>query len=228
MKKLMIVTLLSGVFMTVEIVGGIASNSIALISDAAHLASDTIGLGISVCALSIAQKAATENYSYGFHRVEVLGALISILSIWILTVLLVYEATLRFYNPPEIGSKIMFGTAVLSLFFNLIQIYILHTGEGGFTITHEDESSDEEENEGNSEGRPKRNINVQAAYLHVLGDMLNSIGVIVAATVILIWPSMWWFDPICTYLFSIIVFSTTFNTFGECIKTFLEGSPTGF
>ena len=81
---------------------------------------------------------------------------------------------------------------------------------------------------GNSEGRTKRNINVQAAYLHVLGDMLNSIGVIVAATVILIWPSMWWFDPICTYLFSIIVFSTTFNTFGECIKTFLEGSPTGF
>ena len=73
--------------------------------------------------------------------------------------------------------------------------------------------------------KKKRNLNVEAAYLHVLGDLLNSIGVIFAATVILIWPNLWYVDPICTYFFSLIVFYTTFKTFGRCIATFLEASP---
>ena len=71
----------------------------------------------------------------------------------------------------------------------------------------------------------KRNLNVEAAYLHVLGDLLNSIGVIMAATIILIWPNLWYVDPLCTYFFSIIVYYTTWKTFVNCIKTFLEASP---
>lgn len=131
MKKLLCVTILSAIFMSIEIIGGIMAHSIAIISDAAHLASDVLGLAISVIALAIAQKNATANYSYGFHRVEVLGALISILSIWVMAGCLIYEATMRFFEPPEIGGEIMFGTAILSLVFNLIQIKILHSGEGG-------------------------------------------------------------------------------------------------
>jgi len=73
----------------------------------------------------------------------------------------------------------------------------------------------------------KRNLNVEAAYLHVLGDLMNSIGVIIASSVILIWPNFWYIDPCCTYFFSIIVFYTTFKTFGRCIATFLEASPDG-
>ena len=71
----------------------------------------------------------------------------------------------------------------------------------------------------------ERNLNVQAAYLHVLGDMLNSIGVIISAGIIMIWPSAWYFDPICTYFFSIITIVTTFKTFSSCVSTFLEVTP---
>ena len=71
----------------------------------------------------------------------------------------------------------------------------------------------------------KRNLNVEAAYLHVLGDLLNSIGVILASTIILIWPNLWYVDPICTYFFSLIVFYTTIKTFIRCMATFLEASP---
>ena len=71
----------------------------------------------------------------------------------------------------------------------------------------------------------KRNLNVEAAYLHVLGDLLNSIGVILAATIILIWPNLWYVDPICTYIFALIAVYTTIKTFGRCIATFLEATP---
>jgi len=71
----------------------------------------------------------------------------------------------------------------------------------------------------------KRNLNVEAAYLHILGDVLNSIGVIFAAAVILLFPSLWWLDPVCTYFFSAIVFYTTRLTFMQCINILLEGAP---
>ena len=106
------------------------SNSIAIMSDAAHLGSDVFGLGVSVIALNMAMKNSTQTYTFGYHRVEVLGALFSIFTIWVMAAGLVYEATMRFYDPPEIMGNIMFGVAVLSLVFNIIQIWILHTGEG--------------------------------------------------------------------------------------------------
>ena len=91
------------------------------------------------------------------------------------------------------------------------------------------EDIEEEEDERSytpaKKAKKQRNLNVEAAYLHVLGDLLNSIGVIMAATIILIWPNLWYVDPICTYFFSLIVFYTTFKTFGACIATFLEASP---
>ena len=93
MKKLIFVIILSIIFMTVEIIGGVIANSIAIISDAVHLGSDVIGLGISVVSIAIAQKHATQKYSYGYHRVEVLGATISILAIWFMVVVLLIEAT---------------------------------------------------------------------------------------------------------------------------------------
>ena len=73
--------------------------------------------------------------------------------------------------------------------------------------------------------KKKRNLNVEAAYLHVLGDLLNSIGVILAATIILIWPHLWYVDPICTYIFALIAVYTTIQTFSQCIRTFLEATP---
>ena len=130
MKKLVITIILSLVFMAVEIVGGLVANSVALLGDAGHLATDALGVSISVVAICIAQKHATKKYSFGFHRAEVLGALVSIFSIWLMLVFLCFEAVERVRNPPEIDGTVMLSTAILSIVFNLIMIKVLHSGEG--------------------------------------------------------------------------------------------------
>ena len=131
MKKLIIVLATSLIFIAIEITGGFYADSIAIMSDAAHIASDVFGFGISIFALHIAHKRADEKYTFGYHRVEILGAFGSIFVIWIMTAFLIYEATCRFFEPPEIIGSVMLGVAILSFFFNLIQIKILHSGEGG-------------------------------------------------------------------------------------------------
>ena len=92
-KKLIIVLMTSFVFIAIQIAGGILANSIAIMSDAAHIASDVIGFGISICALKIAHRRANSQYTFGYHRVEIVGAFCSIFTIWIMTVWLFYEAT---------------------------------------------------------------------------------------------------------------------------------------
>lgn len=120
MKKLLKASILTTFFIIVQLTGSIIARSIALMADSAHLATDLVGFAISVASLLIAQKAATGERSFGYHRAEVLGTLISMLVLWLITGFLVYAATLRFINPPEIKGNIMFITAVLGLFFNLI------------------------------------------------------------------------------------------------------------
>ena len=123
-------TLLTLVFMTVEIIGGWIANSIAIMSDAAHLLSDVVGIGFSIVGLCIATRHATEKYSWGYHRAEVFGALLSIFSIWIITIFLVVEAIHRFFIHPEVKGKMMFIISFIALAFNLIMMKILHSGDG--------------------------------------------------------------------------------------------------
>ena len=128
---MVIVLLTSIVFVVIEIIGGYISGSIAIMSDAAHLASDVAGLGISVIALDYALKPANNQFSFGYHRVEILGALVSIFTIWFMAFVLCFEATHRLiHREHDLNEDKMLGIAILSLIFNLIQIKILHTGEG--------------------------------------------------------------------------------------------------
>ena len=120
MQKLSIVLLTSCLFIIVEIIGGYAADSIAILSEAAHIAADVTGFGISIVALQIAQRTANKKYTFGYHRVEILGAFCSIFTIWIMTAWLLVEATERFFNPPEIEGPIMLSIAFLSGIFNII------------------------------------------------------------------------------------------------------------
>ena len=129
---------ISLVFIAVEIVGGFLANSVAIYTDAAHLASDVIGFGISICALKIAEKSSTDFYSYGWSRYEVLGTLLSIGVVWAVTIWLVLEAITRLIHPEKIQGQIMLGTAIIGLVFNLIQMKILHSGEGHYHLGGED------------------------------------------------------------------------------------------
>ena len=127
MNKLICVVALTILFVAIELVGGIYADSVAIISDAAHLVSDVLGVSISIIALKISENEANSLYTYGYHRAEVLGALASILFIWIVTAILVYEATMRVLYPHQIDATIMMITSIVALVFNLIQMSQLHS-----------------------------------------------------------------------------------------------------
>ena len=125
MRQLLIACFVSMFFIIVQVIGGYMAQSIAIFTDSAHLASDMIGFAISILSLKCAQKPADRDLSYGYHRSEIVGTLVSIIFIWGLTIWLVYEATLRVITPQPVLGGIMLFVAVLGLIFNIIQMKIL-------------------------------------------------------------------------------------------------------
>uniref|UniRef100_A0A0A9VZB7 Zinc transporter 8 n=1 Tax=Lygus hesperus TaxID=30085 RepID=A0A0A9VZB7_LYGHE len=125
------VSLLCFIFMCVELVGGYIAKSLSIMTDAAHLLSDLASFIISIVAIFISRKAPTASYSFGFYRAEILGALISVMLIWVLTVALVTEAIERIRNPVPIDGKIMFIISLLGIFVNVVMgLVLLHSGHG--------------------------------------------------------------------------------------------------
>lgn len=141
-------------FIIAQLIGGYLAHSIAIFTDSAHLASDLIGFGISIISMIMAEKPATKSLTFGYHRAEVLGTLISIIFIWGLTIWLVYEATLRIFSPVEIEGGTMVIVAIMGLIFNLIQMKILHSGEGHYHLGGEkhDHSHDHSHGHGHGHG----------------------------------------------------------------------------
>ena len=127
MRKLIWVVLITIIFVAVEVCGGLLANSIAIMSDAAHLTSDALGIGISIVALKISENNANDTHSYGYHRAEVIGAIVSILFIWLVTVWLMVEATFRILYPQTIDGYVMLVVSGICLVFNLIQMSLLHS-----------------------------------------------------------------------------------------------------
>ncbi len=111
--------------MVLELIGGIIANSISVMSNAAHLLTDVFGFAISIFAMKIARHKATPRLSYGYLRSEVIGALLSVLTIWFLTIYLLYEATLRIINPPEVEGVMMLYMAIGGFLFNILEFVIL-------------------------------------------------------------------------------------------------------
>lgn len=121
-------------FIVAQLIGGYLAQSIAIFTDSAHLASDLIGFAISIISLKVAARPATKSLSFGYHRAEVVGTLVSIIFIWGLTIWLIYEATLRIIEPQEVLGGTMLIVAIMGLIFNLIQMKILHSGEGHYHL----------------------------------------------------------------------------------------------
>ena len=113
-------------FIVAQSIGGYLSGSIAIITDTAHLATDMVGFAISIFCLKLSQKDASQELTYGWHRAEIIGTLVSIIFLVTVTMILLKEAIDRVVNPPELESNVMLITAVCGLFFNLIQMKILH------------------------------------------------------------------------------------------------------
>lgn len=203
-KKLKWATFIALFFMLVELAGGIIAHSLALISDALHMFTDVGAFVLSLIVLRIAKRPSTKKMTFGFQRAEILGALASGLTLWALCSVLIYEAIVRLITPHEVSGGIVFIIASIGLLSNLAMMKILHSHD------HDHEEQ----------------INVKAAYLHVLGDLLGSIGVIVSG--ILIFFTGWnVIDPIITLIIALMILITSGKILKKTIQILMEGTPTG-
>lgn len=224
-KKLLLASVLCVIFMIAEIVGGVLSNSLAIATDAAHLLTDFASFMISLFSLWVASRPATRKMPFGWYRAEVIGALTSVLLIWVVTGILFYLAVERIIHKDfEIDVTVMLITSGVGVAVNLVMGLSLH--QHGHSHGHSHERIDEEDLSHKREH--KRNINVRAAFIHVLGDFIQSIGVFVAALVIYFKPSWTIVDPICTFLFSVLVMLTTVTIIKDVMNVLMEGMPKGF
>ena len=241
-KKLSWVCVICTFFMIIEVVGGYLANSIAIMSDAAHLLSDLLGFIISIISIYISRKVAKNDMSYGYHRAEIIGALVSIVLIWALTIWLLYEATLRIIVTPPVNGLIMIVISIIGFSFNVIMGLVLakagvphshglhhHDHDHDHDHDHENHHHDSDDEEialhDDEDEHKNTNVNLRASFIHVLGDALQNVGVLIAGGIIFLFPNFSIADPICTYIFSIIVGLTTISILKDCIFVLMEGSP---
>ena len=206
--------ILTSLILVAEIVGGVWSGSLALLSDAAHVFSDIFALGLSYFAFRLAARPPDDRHSYGWRRAEVVAALINGSSLLIIAVGILVEAVKRWQAPLEIKSTGMMVIAIIGLVVNIIVAVVL----GGHDHSHDAE--------GHAETHEKRNINVHSAYLHVLGDLISSIGVIIAALLIRLTGARW-LDPFISMLIAAIILVSAYRLLRQSLHILIEGVPEG-
>ena len=185
----------------VEIIGGIVSNSLALLSDAGHMFTDAFALALSIIAARIGRKPSDYRATYGYQRVGLLAAVINGVSLLIIAVFIFFESYTRFVTHPGIDTPLMLTVAGFGLFGNLLIAAIIGRG-------HED-------------------LNIRSAWLHILGDTLSSIGVVISGFIILL--TGWAYaDPIASVLIGIIILLGGVRVVKEALTIFLEMVPRGF
>ncbi|KHJ43627.1 metal tolerance protein 1 domain protein [Trichuris suis] len=233
-KALLLSMLLCIIFMTAEIVGGYLAGSLAIITDAAHLLTDLASFLISLFSMYMASREATRKLSFGWHRAEVLGALVSVILIWLITGILVYIAAERIiYNDFDIDARIMLIIAAVGeaerpipLKNYLKSVVVIDMGTVLQLFGGHGHSHGQSVNYSRSSTQTRRNINVRAAFIHVLGDFIQSVGVLVAALIIFFRKDLQIIDPICTFIFSLLVLATTVHIMKDVVNVLMEANWT--
>lgn len=200
-KRLAVTFVVTVLILAGEVVGGYLSNSLALLSDAGHMVTDALAIALGLVAARISKKPSDRNATFGYQRVGLLAALINGLSLLIIAVLIFYESYERLSSPPRIDIPVMLGIAALGLVGNLVMVFIL-----GYS--HED-------------------LNLKSVWLHVLGDTLSSVGVIISG--IIIYFTGWTYaDPIASVLIGGIIVWGGVRLVRDTISIFLNLTPKGF
>ena len=198
---LWVVLALTLTYMFAQIAGGLLTGSLALLADAAHMASDNVALGLALFAFWLAERPPTPNRSFGYKRAEILAALFNGVTLVAVSIWIFYEAYERFRDPPEILGGWMMAVAVVGLLVNVAGALILMRSAG-------------------------ENLNMQGAFRHVLADLLGSVGVILAALVILL--TGWFYaDPIISVVIGVLVVLSSWRLLRDSVNILLEGSPPG-
>ncbi|HYG06118.1 MAG TPA: cation diffusion facilitator family transporter [Stenotrophomonas sp.] len=192
---------LTGTFLFAEVIGAFVTGSLALLSDAAHMATDTLGLMIALIAVRLSRRPPDARRTYGYARLEALGAMANGVLLFGVAAYILVEAVQRFRAPVDIGSSGMLVIAALGLVVNLIAMRLLKAGSG-------------------------ESLNVKGAYLEVWSDMLGSVAVIFGALAIG-WTGWQWIDPVLAVLIGLWVLPRTWLLMREAINVLLEGVPRG-
>ncbi|XP_045436548.1 zinc transporter 3 isoform X2 [Pipistrellus kuhlii] len=213
------------VFMAGEVVGGYLAHSLAIMTDAAHLLADVGSMIGSLFSLWLSTRPATRTMTFGWHRSETLGALASVISLWMVTGVLLYLAFIRLlHSDYHIEGGAMLVTAGIAVCANLLMAVVLH--QAGPQHSHGSRGAEYAPlEEGPGEHLPLVNTSVRAAFVHVLGDLLQSLGVLAASILIYFKPQCKAADPISTFLFSIFALGSTAPTLRDVLRVLMEGAP---
>jgi len=201
-RSVAIAALLTGIFMFAEIGGGIFSGSLALLADAGHMLTDFASLSLAWLGFRLARQPADWRRTYGFDRFSVLVAFVNGVALFAIAAWIVLEASRRIYAPVQVVGGLMFWVAVAGLAVNVIVFAILRTGDA-------------------------HNLNIRAAVLHVVGDLLGSVAAVVAS--IVIYLSGWMpIDPLLSVVVALIILRSAWHIVADSGHILLEGSPPGF
>jgi cobalt-zinc-cadmium efflux system protein len=198
-KNLLIATLLNLVITVVEIAGGILSNSLALLSDALHNLSDTFATFIAYVAIRVGRRNPTAKQTFGYKRVEILSAMLNAVILVIICIYLFREAWERLQDPEPIKSLIVIIVAMIGLGANVLAVALLRKDS-------------------------KKSINVKAAYVHLIGDSLSSVVVVLAAAAIQLF-GIYWLDPLVTFLIGIYLIRESFVILKEAVNILMQSTP---
>jgi cobalt-zinc-cadmium efflux system protein len=189
----------TGTILLAEMVGGILTNSLALLADAGHMLIDLVSLAMSLVALTFALRPASERRTYGLHRLEILAALANGVTLILICLYIFYEAYQRFLAPEPVRSPEMLVIAFVGLVANGAAILVLREGES---------------------------LNVRSAFLHVLGDTLSSVGIIVGG-VVMLFTGWYVVDPLISVLIAFLILVSAYRVMVEAVNVLLEATPKG-
>jgi cobalt-zinc-cadmium efflux system protein len=200
-RALAVVLCLTAAFAVAEVIGGIVSGSLALLADAGHMLSDSVSLGLALGAIALARRPPTARLSFGFRRAEILAALANGVTLVAIAIWIFIEAARRLQDPPEVAGRTVLLIAVLGLSVNVAGAAILWRAQGD-------------------------SLNMRAALAHVVADLLGSVGVIVAAGIIL---ATGWLpaDPLVSILIGLLILAGSWRVLREATEILLEATPAG-
>ena len=198
-RRLTMVLVLTATYLVVEVVGGLLTGSLALLADAGHMLTDVAGVALALVAIRFAARPATPERTYGFYRAEILAALANAVVLIAISFYILYEAWLRFRNPPTVESGAMLWVAGVGLVVNLVSMRLLRSASN-------------------------ESLNMKGAYFEVLSDMLTSIGVIIAGVIML--TTGWYYaDPLVSAGIGLFILPRTWKLLREAVGVLLEGTP---
>jgi cobalt-zinc-cadmium efflux system protein len=197
-RKVGAVLVVTSLILIAEAVGGWLTHSLALLSDAGHMLSDVVGLALSLAALKIATRPADARRTYGWHRVEILAALGNGIVLLVIALLIIWEGWHRLHAPVEVHTSIMIPIAGVGFLVNTVGAWLLHGSHS---------------------------LNVKGAYLHILGDCLSSLTVLVGGTVMYFAHGMYWLDPALSIAIGLFISYSSYALVRDAVDVLLEAVP---